>query len=202
MNCKFCSKEINNRGSLVAHQMRCKLNPEKVKFIHSEKAGAQKGSVPWNKGKTGFKSWNKGLKGLKGCKHSEEFKQKLSELAKKRNLGGYIKGSGRGKKGWYKGFFCDSSWELAYVIYCLDKGISIVRNLEKRSYTWEGKDKNYIPDFLVEDSLVEIKGYKTPQWEEKIKSNPDIKVLYEDDMRPILDYVVMKYGQNFIELYE
>lgn len=27
--------------------------------------------------------------------------------------GGYRKGSGRGKKGRYKGYWCDSSWELA-----------------------------------------------------------------------------------------
>ena len=28
--------------------------------------------------------------------------------------------TGKGKKGWYKGFFCSSTYELAYVIFCLD----------------------------------------------------------------------------------
>ena len=27
---------------------------------------------------------------------------------------------GYGKHGWYKEYWCDSSWELAYVIYNLD----------------------------------------------------------------------------------
>jgi hypothetical protein len=202
MNCKFCDREINNKGSLAAHQLCCKMNPEKVKFPHSEKAGQKKGSIPWNKGKTGFKSWNKGLTGLKGCTHTEEFKQKLSDLAKKKKLGGYVEGSGRGKKGWYKGFFCDSSWELAYVIFCLDHSIKIERNSERRTYEWSGEIRNYIPDFLVDGILVEIKGFKTPQWEAKLIANPDVKVLYEDDMKSILDYVTQKYGKKFIELYE
>jgi hypothetical protein len=39
--------------------MCCKLNPNKTQHLHSEKAGQQKGSEPWNKGKkTGaMKSW-------------------------------------------------------------------------------------------------------------------------------------------------
>ena len=49
--CIFCGREINNKGSLCAHQMSCVENPEKVKFPHSQKAGAKKNSVSWNKGK-------------------------------------------------------------------------------------------------------------------------------------------------------
>ena len=37
--------------------------------------------------------------------------------------GGKRHGSGRGKKGWYKGYYCDSTWELAWVIYQLDHGV-------------------------------------------------------------------------------
>jgi hypothetical protein len=64
----------------------------------------------------------------KSHSHTEETKQKLSKVAKERNLGGYVKGSGRGKKGWYKGIFCDSSWELAFVIFCLETNKKIKRN--------------------------------------------------------------------------
>jgi hypothetical protein len=182
--------------------MCCKNNPERVKFPHSPDAGQKKGSIPWNKGKKGFTAWNKGKIGLSGYPHSEAFKKKLSDLAKERNLGGYIRGSGRGKKGWYKGFFCDSSWELAYVIYCLDNNITIHRNTEKREYEWQGKVRFYIPDFLVDGKMIEIKGYKTEQWLAKLASNPDVKVLYKEDMLSILSYVETKYGKNFISLYE
>lgn len=125
----------------------------------------------------------------------------MSLIAKNKNLGGYVKGSGRGKKGWYKNFFCDSSWELAYIIYCLDHNIKIERNVEKRKYEWNGKTKNYIPDFVVNGKLVEVKGFKTPQWIAKQKANPDIEVLYEPDLKPILNYVIDKYGKDYIKLY-
>lgn len=44
MNCVFCNKEIKNTGSLKAHEMSCKENPNKIKHYHSPKAG-------WTKGK-------------------------------------------------------------------------------------------------------------------------------------------------------
>ena len=131
-----------------------------------------------------------------------ETKKRLSEVAKERNLGGYVKGSGRGKKGWYKGFFCDSSWELAYVVYCLEHNIDIKRNIEKRQYVWNDKVKNYIPDFIVQGNLIEVKGFKTEQWMAKLEANPDVRVLYEKDLEPILEYVKNKYGKNFTNLYE
>lgn len=134
--------------------------------------------------------------------HTDEFKKKQSINAKNRKLGGYIVGSGRGKKGWYRNFFCDSSWELAYVIYCLDHFIEIKRNTEKRQYIWNGKIKNYIPDFIVNNQLIEIKGYKTEQWFAKRNANPDVIVLYEKDLKPILEYVNKKYGKDYIKLYE
>jgi hypothetical protein len=134
--------------------------------------------------------------------NSENTKQKLSKIAKDRKFGGYVQGSGRGKKGWYKGFFCDSSWELAYIIHCLDHNIEIKRNTEKRQYIWEGVVKNYIPDFIVQGTVTEVKGYKTEQWLAKLEANPDVKVLYETDLIPVLDYVKDKYGKDFISLYE
>jgi len=203
MNCIHCNREINNRGSLYAHQMSCSLNPEKITHARSPLAGRKKGSVAWNKGiQTGHKPWNKGLTGLTGTPHTEETKKHLSKRAKELNYGGYIPGSGRGKKGWYNGFFCDSSWELAYVIYCLEHNINIKRNTDKRKYIWEGVEKSYTPDFIVDGKVTEIKGYKTDQWLAKHKANPDIEVLYEKEMQPILNYVISKYGKNYIELYQ
>lgn len=208
MECKFCTREINNAGSLIKHQNSCKFNPKKIYYPRSKNAGLKKGNIPWNKGLTKKdrpslarpnrqgKLFGKALTG-----HSEKSKKHLSEIAKMRNFGGYVRGSGRGKKGWYKGFFCDSSWELAFVIYCLENNKKIKRNTEKRKYIWQGLEKNYIPDFIVDGDIIEIKGWKTPQWEAKKKFNPDIKVLYEGDLQHVLNYVVNKYGKDFIKLY-
>ena len=49
--CEFCGKEITNKGSLIAHVKCCKSNPKRIKHSRSDKAGQQKGSIPWNKNK-------------------------------------------------------------------------------------------------------------------------------------------------------
>ena len=50
--CKFCSKKIMNKGSLVAHEKCCKHNPNRIVHKRSPNAGQKKGSIPWNKNKT------------------------------------------------------------------------------------------------------------------------------------------------------
>ena len=206
--CLYCQREFSNKGGLGAHQPFCKSNPNRVQRLTSPNAHPKKGTIPWNKGKKSTRpAWNKGVIGSTPGRctdeHAElERRRKISVFAKDRNLGGYVQGSGRGKKGWYKGFFCDSSWELAYVIFCLDHNVSIKRNTEKRQYLFKDKVKNYIPDFIVEAELIEIKGYKTEEWEAKIKCNPDVKVLYKEDLSEIFSYVITTYGKKYIELYE
>lgn len=44
MNCQHCNREIKNKGSLTAHQMSCKDNPNRVTHKHSPNAGAKKGT--------------------------------------------------------------------------------------------------------------------------------------------------------------
>lgn len=212
-NCSFCEKTFKNKGGLSCHSPYCKLNPERVKRETSPNSHAPKGSIPWNKGLTRkddprIKSaWNKGTKGIsKGRATTEEKetlrKLRISEKAKLNN-GGYRQGSGRGKKGWFRGIFCDSSWELAYVMYHTDNNIPIKRCKEKRKYEIDGLSKTYLPDFVVNDSeIVEIKGYVTKSWIVKYSQNKDVKVLYENDIVPFLDYAKEKYGENFVDLYE
>lgn len=50
MKCNYCDKEINNIGSLKAHEKYCSKNPNKEIKIRSPLAGAKKKSIPWNKG--------------------------------------------------------------------------------------------------------------------------------------------------------
>jgi hypothetical protein len=209
--CLYCQREFSNKGGLGAHQPFCKSNPSRVQRIKSPNAHPKKGTIPWNKGLTVANSPSLARSTETKAKLSSissnrtqtlETKHLLSKIAKERKLGGYTQGSGRGKKGWYKGFFCDSSWELAYVIFCLDHDVSIKRNTEKRQYLFKDKVKNYIPDFIVETDLIEIKGYKTEEWEAKIKCNPDVKVLYKEDLSEIFSYVINTYGKKYIELYE
>jgi hypothetical protein len=209
MSCTYCGKEINNPGSLVSHQLRCKLNPEAIVF--SPRKIRRRGQQPWNKGLTketspklarSAEKSSKTLTGRKGHKHTPETKQRLQEVALQRGLGGYQERSGRGKKGRYRGVWCDSSWELAFVIYCLENGKEVQRSNEKRNYEHNNEMKTYLPDFVVDGELVEIKGYITEQWESKQRDNPDVKVLSKPEMQPILIWVEEKYGKDFTRLYD
>lgn len=130
--------------------------------------------------------------------------KKCSDIGSdKTKMGGIRTGSGRGKRGWYKGHYCSSSWELAWVIYNLDHDVKFTRNTMGFDYIFEDKNRKYFPDYIMEDgSFLEIKGYKSPQWEAKVKYFPyKIKTLYEEDIKCILEYVIQKYGHNFTNLY-
>ena len=143
MPCKYCDRVINNKGSLVAHEMCCKKNPNRVSHARSPLSGQRRGMPSWNKGLTketsetmrvASEKVSLSLRGKPGHPQTDETKQRLREVALERGFGGYQEKSGRGKKGRYKGIWCDSSWELAFVLYCLDRNRSISRCKERRSF--------------------------------------------------------------------
>jgi len=171
-----------------------------------------KNKKPWNKGitKDDDQRLKKASETLKehyaqglikpsflGRKHTEESKKKCGKG------GGYKHGSGRGKQGWYKGYWCDSSWELAYVIYNLEHNIQFIRNKEGFEYEFENKKYKYYPDFILEDgTYVEIKGYLDKKNEIKIKSfDKKLIIIDKKGIKQYIDYVVEKYGKDYIKLY-
>lgn len=208
--CKHCGKECRNLNSLRQHEIRCKENPDHIEYSPI----CQKGNPAWNRGLTKEtdpriqqsvntlkKKFESGelTPSFLGKHHTEESKRKLAKS------GGYRKGSGIGKHGWYKGFYCDSSWELAFVVYNLEHNIKLIRNKERFPYVFNGKNYYYIPDFIIDDTLIEIKGYKDLKWKAKHNQFPKdrkLVVLEKNEMKPYLDYVIEKYGKNFIDLYE
>lgn len=142
----------------------------------------------------------------KGHPCTEQIKQKIRNASKtNKRMGGYRKGSGRGKKGSYQGYYCDSSWELAYVIYNLEHGIRFTRNKERFEYKFNGKIRKYLPDFCVDDKYIEIKGYVSKQWLAKKEQFPyqdRLIVIDEDGIQQYINYVTEKYGSNYTRLYE
>ena len=117
--------------------------------------------------------------------------------------GGIKEGSSRSKHGWYKGYWCDSSYELAYLIYNLENGIKIERNKEGFEYCYNNKKHLFYPDFIVNGEYVEIKNFRSELTDCKINNFPhEIKIYYRDTINVYLDYVKNKYGKDFIKLYE
>jgi hypothetical protein len=119
--------------------------------------------------------------------------------------GGVKRGSSRGKCGWYKSYWCDSSYELAWVIYNLDNNIIFSRNKIGFDYVYEGENHKYYPDFILDDgNYIEIKNFSSELTDAKLKHFPhEIQILYKWDIKKeILPYVINKYGKDFIKLYE
>lgn len=117
--------------------------------------------------------------------------------------GGYRKGSGRSKHGWYKGFWCDSTYELCFIIYCLDHKLDIKRNSNTYNYVFGNKKHFYIPDFIVEGIIVEIKGYYNQLVDIKTESvGRPVIILYKEDLTSVFNYINKKYTKNYTKLYD
>ena len=208
--CEFCGKKFNKLNVKNCHRRYCKQNPNRkdswnLGLTKYNNESIKKGSETYRK------HYNEGLlkKSFEGKKHTEESKRKIAEKLKGNHYCDVNK-TGKGKKGWYKGFFCSSTYELAYLIYCLDHNINIKRNEEYFIYEYEGKQHRYYPDFIVNNELIEIKGYHTDLVDIKLKCvNKPIKILYYDDMKYIFDYIkeqygykITKYSNKLYELFE
>jgi hypothetical protein len=120
----------------------------------------------------------------------------LSNNAKQKNMGGYREGSGRSKSGYYKGIFCGSTYELAWVVYRIDNQLPVERF---HGYLKDPVHKlKYYPDFFVDGTIVEIKGYHTEDVDKKtqlaISLGFDIKVLYKKDLVTEFEWIQKNYN--------
>lgn len=189
--CKFCGKECKNLNSLKQHECRCKDNPNRKnydnlsKYIINNRKGKTKTNCP------------------EIAKQVETMKQKYRD--------GYAHpdtGWGFGFKcGWYKNIWCDSSWELAFLLYCLDNNYNISRNHD--AFIYKLKDNTlhtYYPDFKIENIYYEIKGRVDDICLIKIdavrKLGKEIILIDDTTIEKYLDYAIDKYGKSFIELYD
>lgn len=127
--------------------------------------------------------------------------EKISLNAKENKIGGHS----YGKNGYYKGYWCDSRYELAWIIYHLEHNIPFERNSEKFPYYMDGRKHHYTPDFIKDGIYYEIKGYVDKSVKYKIEQFPKnltLIMLYKDDLKKIFDYVFGKYGNYIENLYD
>lgn len=207
--CRFCGRGFALISRYHLHEECCKLNPNRIPC-----------RTAWSKGLTvatdyriqrlanHVKDYYTNHPGtFSGKKHSTDTKLKISEKMKGNSNNNPNK-TGRGRKGWYKNFFCSSTYELAFVIYCLDNCIPIRRCVDRYRYVFEGKQHWYYPDFIINNTIIEIKGYWSEVVDAKTKSvtDRDIIVLYRKDLKHVFDYIADKYNKivdkNIHELYE
>lgn len=110
---------------------------------------------------------------------------------------------GGGHKGKYQGITCDSTYELAFLIWNLDHGIDIKRACSVYSYSYKNKISSYIPDFVVEGQEVEIKGFMSARAQSKLDQNPHIFVVDKVSIQPFIRYVKDTYQvKDLRDLYD
>ena len=149
-NCQYCGKEFGSR-SIGAHVIGCKLNP---RFESYQKRRSQS---------------------AKNRRYSQEYREKMSEtIMKKVEKGTWHLSFSKSRTHEYKGVKLHGLWEVKFAMNLDDKNVEWRRPTEKFPYEFEGKTRNYTPDFWVPeiDSYVEIKGYTTPKDEAKWKQFP------------------------------
>lgn len=210
LNCQFCGKVCKNKNSLCNHERLCKQNPNAM-----EVTGFAKNPYPLGT------AWNKGLTSetdLRVAKNTEAVRAyyethegawvgRHHTLESRRKIAQSVAGNTRGnrsKKGYYKGLYCGSSYELAYVIYNLDHDIPFTRCDRYYEYEYEGNTHLYFPDFELPDgTIIEIKGYHTELVDIKAAAVDDrpIKILYKKDLLPYLTYVFNTYNVTEQTLY-
>jgi hypothetical protein len=123
-------------------------------------------------------------------------------------LEGKYDSSGRkGHRGHYDGVYFHSSWELAFYVYTKETtNKHIVRNSKHViNYIFENITRRYVPDFVLDDNLVEIKSYLHSERDHIKYDQTKDKVEYKfgEDLTNEFDYCIRKYGVKFWEtLYE
>lgn len=217
---KYCCSTFFN--SCDAIRLKSSLSLKGKNKIYKGN-GFKKGNIPWNKGLSKetderiisnskntsvglkkayalgeIKSWNKGL-----TKETDKRVRETSKTMKmNKKSGGFRHNTGIGKQGWYKGYYCQSSWELAYVIYNLEHNIKFKRNTEGFEYRYKNEIHKYYPDFIENNIYIEIKGYMNKQNKAKIEQfSYKLKVLSLKEIQLYLNYVEKKHGKDFYRLY-
>lgn len=186
LNCIFCGKLCKHKNSLAQHELRCKENPKRKSFncladyvvIETDDA--------------------KRLR-YDNCQSTLRARIATGEVCYDNTI------RFKYKFGTYKGYHCDSSWELAFVLYNLDHGVTFSRNTLCFPYEYDGVIHNYYPDFIIDNVYYEIKSYVDDRVQSKCRDFPSDKtliILDHDKMQKYLSYCESTYGKNFAELYD
>ena len=200
--CNKCKTEFEPIKGLVSYcSLTCRNSRNFSEEAKLKKSIANKGNKPWNAGYYWGTITSKCLYCSNDISHHVSTPKKYHAECWKKCAGGLRKGSGIGKQGWYKGVWCDSSYELAWVIYQLDHDIPFSRNTISYEYEFNNKTYQYYPDFIQDNRVIEIKGFVNEQTLAKIKSVPNLVVLMRSDLNKEFDYVNATYGKDFIKMY-
>ena len=207
--CQYCGKICKNTNSLKQHEIRCKMNPNKInvisnfiKYNDDIKSGkierkyknsfdkAKKLDLP--KPKISTKTRELIGNAWRGKQHTEETKQKISnsmKLAVRNNPNSYSSSNvnGRVKHIEYNGIILDSSWEVIVAKYLDKNNIKWIKPSQGFEYIWNNNIHIYYPDFYLPkyDKYIEVKGYKRERDLYKWKTIQNLIIISSSEINDI-----------------
>jgi len=202
--CGKCKRDITNKKNTgYEHPFQNPKIQNKVKKYNNEKYGTDyplESKKYWEENK------------LSNPMHNPDIVKKLIETRRKN---GNISNS---KRIYYKNEKFDSKWELAYYIWLEDHNIKFTREPLSFEYSYDDKIHYYVPDFKIEDKIIEIKGLQFFENNDPTKRmiNPYDRTqddLYEakhqcmlkneveiiTDCTEYINYVETVYGKNYLD---
>lgn len=216
--CKTCGILVNSDsyyGSGVFCSRKCsnsrKPNIDTIKKISESLKKFNKNNLSKIKKQKSVKELNYELnpKLCKVCGEPITYKKRDNVTCgnhecKYKNCGGLRDGTTKhsGKSGFYKGIWCDSTYELVFVVFCIDHNINFKRNKNGFKYIYDNVEHKFYPDFIINNNFyVEIKGIKSDINDYKKNAVPHpIRFLYREDLKNCFDYVKNTYGYNMYNL--
>jgi NAD-dependent dihydropyrimidine dehydrogenase PreA subunit len=198
-SCEYCSKPISPTkrfcSSRCAASKMNSMNPERSEAVKLKISNSLKGRVvnPERYAARNCKNCNSPytpsrptlVAGYCSSPCRKESMKIILSNALKGKSGGPRKGGGRGKGGYYKDVWFDSSWEIMYAKFLDEKSVRWERVTSRFPYTFEEKEYKYIPDFYLPDEniFVEIKGYVTERDKAKWHYFPHtLRVIVKEDL--------------------
>ncbi len=201
MECVYCKKECKNVNSLKNHQLRCKLNINKLpsaftNYIDNVKNGSVKPTNQYIKAKEigttyviSDETRSKLSKAGKGRKLTKEHKDKLKIAMKKavlQNPNSYTANnvSGRTPIIEYNGFKLKGSWELETAKWLDRNNIKWTNILDGFEYDWNGSTHLYYPDFYLTEInyYIEVKGYERERDRAKWKVVKNLIIIKKNEI--------------------
>jgi len=115
-------------------------------------------------------------------------------------------GSGNGWQGWYKNNYFSSLLELSFMIKMEQENKTIEtlsgKNNYKINYNFNGVQRTYFPDFLVDNKIIEIKPKRLCNTQQNIKKFEAAKEKYGDNFQVITEFEFDKINFDEIILLE
>lgn len=199
--CKHCNKECKNKNSLSNHQIRCKVNPDRITSKPSYGMLGKKGRNQYQKAKdlglpppvVSDETRKKLSISAKQQVWSEEQKLKHSQTMKqvvKDNPDSYTASNvcGRVKIYEYGGEKLHGTWELEVAKWLDFNGIMWQRkSITSFEYMWNGTMHRYFPDFYLPELnfYIEVKGYETDRDRCKWSVVPNLIVIKDKQINLI-----------------